>query len=65
MKVQETKPVIVENHDQVLKRYLSVVTEANEAWFYGYHWSQSDQKRLDEALDFIKFFRNKLKRRAK
>jgi hypothetical protein len=55
----------IKNHDEILQDCFKVIVEANEAWFWNYPWSKSDQIRLDEALSHIKYFRNKLKRREK
>ncbi len=42
---------------EVCQEYLDILKQANEQWFYGYHWSLADQIKLDEALSFFEHVR--------
>ena len=55
----------IELHGEVFDNYAKTLKEMNEAWFFGYHVSQSDFDKFDEALDFLKFNRNEIKRKLK
>ncbi len=41
----------------ICQEYLDILRQADEQWFYGYHWSLADQLKLDEALEFFESIR--------
>lgn len=52
-------------HGEICDDYMQTLKEMNEAWFYGYHVSQEDFDRYEEALDYLTYNRNEIKRMLK
>ena len=47
------------------KRHTKTLLDANDAYFYGYHWDVDDQKELDEAIEFYKIAHKELAKKVK
>lgn len=45
----------MELNSEQARRHADVLLQANEAWFYGYHWTETDQEKLINALAFFEY----------
>jgi hypothetical protein len=43
--------------------HLKVIRWAHESWFNGYHWSESDQAKLEAAIAYFNYIATELKQR--